>query len=352
MKLKYFICLLIASILLTLVFSWNVREKEKTPYQEYIGYVNEIKEAFGREMFKEFHLVPQGDFGQMHEKVEVMGMKFLAHRRATIEEARALQLFVMDRFVKAINAHEKIQPFLEERPFTYKRIQVGISFSGLNGLYSDGTVERISSVHDLAGAEENRNCLFYDAYDPFNCDSVEIHRESYDEALKLVSANRDVNPYVHHTTPKEEAFDQMVFSLKKAMMKKYQLESLSIGGKIDPTIEEVSVKFRMVKRNTQEEARKILLKVADEFIQTVNNDEQIRNYLAEFPFPTSRLKIRISFVKRDHFTYYDGSLESVTLNGDEVIYFQNSPPDSLTWPVETPVFAKESYQEAVRLSKS
>ncbi len=66
--------------------------------------------------------------------------------------------------------------------------------------------------------------------------------------------------------------------------------------------------------------------------------------LPEYPFPSSRLQIRINFRQKNHYSYSDGSMESVTLDGDVITYFQEPPPNTDPFPFEVPVFAKESYQ--------
>lgn len=340
-----------AVLFFTQLYSWfpHGLKKSHSPYEEYGSYLEEIRETFGRKMFEEFSLIPQGGSGKMHEKVEVIGMGFTAHRRATIEEARALQLILMNRFVQEVNRHEKIQPFLEINPITYKRICIEISYTGRNGIYSDGSVERTYNVDDTAGAVENRNRLFYFANDPFTNKSYDLFEESYEEAIKLANT-LNFNPYAHETSVLEFNIDQMFSSFVQKMRQKHHLEKLSIGGKINPNIEEIGARFTLVKKTTQEEARAVLLTVVDKLLQTINTDDHLRNYLVEYPFPLDRLKIGINFTKKNYHSYWDGSsMESVTLVENEITYYQNPSADALWGPLATPIFAKESYQEALKI---
>lgn len=57
-----------------------------------------------------------------------------------MEEAQALQLLAMDRLLRVLNAHEKIQPFLEVIPLTYERAEICIRFRGPLGPYADGSI--------------------------------------------------------------------------------------------------------------------------------------------------------------------------------------------------------------------
>lgn len=324
----------------------NTKDPVNEGYEKYERYVRQIEQAFAEQMKREFNLQCIGNRGRMHEKVEEMGMKFNAYRRATIEEARALQLLVMDRFVQAINAHEKIQPFLQERPFTFKSIEISIAFEGVNGRYADGSVDYIFNVSDAATATENKNTLFYSSEDPFTGRSVDLFKEPYEEAVRLNKASLVQNPAIHKTTEREEVMDHVLEAFTKEMEKEYGLQYWSIGGKISNGIEEFGAKFITVRRATQEQARKLELFVITRFLQAINTNEKLRSYLIEYPFPTHRLKIGIGFRKNNGYNYRDGSMESVTLEGDEITYFQEPPPDDV-YPLEVPVFAKESYQEAL-----
>ncbi len=350
-----FINVLIAGVIIGLLFAKSIsvkaerqaeRQAEERLYNEYIQYVNEIRQSFAQEMIRELKLVPAGHSGRMHEKVEELGMEFNANRRATVEEARALQLFAMEKLAQAINTHEKIQPFLEERPFTFKRISIAISFGGPNGRYSDGSVGRIYNIPDFA-VMENRNHLFYYVADPFKNDTIHLFKEPYEKAVKLAKASTLQNPYFHQTSPMEEAFDQTLSSFADEMINKYNLECWSIGGKLSDHVEEIGAYFVILRRATQEQARGLELFVTEKLLNVIN--QNLSPYLREHPFSSHQVKLKICFRKRNYFSYSDGSIESVALEGDEITYFQELPPGLGSYPIEVPVFAKESYQEGMKM---
>lgn len=322
-------------------------QAEKVAHAEYIHYVRQIRRAFAEEMLRELQLVCSGDSGSLHEKVEELGMQFNAHRRATIEEARALQLLVMDKFAQAINAHEKIQPFLKQRPF--KRVSITIAFEGPKGRCDEGAVGHVYNITDLAGVVENRNKLFYYSIDPFTQDNIKILSEFYQEAVELNKLTAPQYPYFHQNGPIEEALDQVLGDVAKDMKNEQGFECWSIGGKITNYLEGIGAKFVVLRPATQEEARKLELFTIERLINAINLNEELRPYLIEYPFPTNRLKIRICFRKKNYYNYHDGSMDSVALEDNEITYFQKPPPDVKIWSVETPIFAKESYQEALKI---
>ena len=312
--------------------------------------MNEIRETFAEEMLEELALIPAGDRGMMHEKVEEMGMEFTTPRRATVEEARTLQLYVMERFAQTINAHEKIQPFLEERPFTYKRVIISIEFKGPNGRYNEGSVGRIANVPDYA-VMENRNHLFYDTYDAFKFSSNLLFKEPYEEAVKLAEASTVRYPFAHQETPMEEAVDQVLRSFREEMFDKYDLRCWAIDAKLSDSIEEIRGYFTLVQRVAlQEEARGRALRLSERLIQVVN--EELSPYLKERPFSANRLKLRLKFTKRNGYSYSDGSVANVLVVEDELIYFKDLPPTLISYPPPSyPFFTKESYQVAMEQFK-
>lgn len=328
---------------------WQATEEEKkwqadkAAFAEYIDYVNDLRINFALQMQKELGLICTGDRGRMHGKIEAIGLSFNAYRRASIEEARALQLFVMNRLVQTVNAHDKLGPFLDERPITYKRVMVAISFEGPNGPYCDGSVAYISNVSELA-VEENRNKIFYRSIDALTGNLQDLFEEHYEEAVQRAEASPIPILKVHQTTPLEEAIDEVLPRYAEEMRKKYRFECWGIGGTMSGQVDDIGVHFVLVKQTGQEEARKFIVVAAERLLQALNSNPKLRDYLGEYPFPSHRLKIRIGFKKRNYYSYADESMESVRLEGNEISYYKDPVEKELYQGPE--VFEKESYQEA------
>lgn len=144
----------------------------------YVTYVNEIVNAFSKEMKRDFNLICIGDGGAMPHDVEKVIIMFSAYRKTTIEEARELEVGAVQRFLQLINAHEKIRPYLREYPFTPKRVEISISFQKKNNShYADGSVAFIYQTN---------NKIVYRSVDPKTQELVALADETYEEALKLV----------------------------------------------------------------------------------------------------------------------------------------------------------------------
>lgn len=147
----------------------------------YEPYVDEIVKSFSQEMKKEFNLICIGDGGSMPRDVETIKVSLVAYRRASIEEARELEVKSTQRLVQLINNHEKIRTYLREYPFTPKRAEVAISFQKKDDSdYTDGSVSYVSQID---------NKIYYRRTDPKTEKLVRIAEETFDEALKLVKGN-------------------------------------------------------------------------------------------------------------------------------------------------------------------
>lgn len=345
----------IATIMLAGIWSLGHRhfiEDEKTwqskqsPAAQYLDYVNDLRIKFAHQIQSELALTCSGDSGRMHEQIEEIGFGFTAYRRATVQEARALQLYITDQLVKAVNSYEKLAPFLEERPFTYKRASVSISFRSPYGVFSDGSVIHSFNVSELA-VEENQNKLFYYAQDAYTGKHQEIFSEHHEEAIQRAAESPIPILKLHQTTPLEEAIDAVLPRYGEEMQKKYLFECESIGGKMDQQVEDIGVQFVLRKRTTHEEARQYMVKAASKLLETLNSNEKLQHYLAEFPFPSNRLKIRIRFAKQNYYTYSDESVASVSLENNEIAYYTTPPPVGDVYVLGQDVFAKESYEKAL-----
>src|SRR5271165_937269 len=89
----------------------NARNTKMPAYEEYL---NQIFQTYTKQMKDELNLVYSGKGITLHDKVEEIRMKFRANRRATLEEARTLQLLAMNKLVQVINNHKGIQLYLAE----------------------------------------------------------------------------------------------------------------------------------------------------------------------------------------------------------------------------------------------
>ena len=293
--------------------------------------------------------------GGLKKKIEQIEIYFFARRRATIEEARALHVYVMEKLIQTVNEDKELNPYFFERPFTFKRIDISIDFKEPKfGNYFDGTVTRVLNINELAGAVENRNKIFYEAEDPFTGNIYDLLVEPYEDALRLTKTSPLKFPYIHTTTEKELEIDKLFDSTMMELYKKHGLCVEYLGGKMAKGIEEVGAKFRFYEPVTIEKARHLEFLVINQLLSSINQNEILRKYLREYPFPPNRVKISIEFKKKTGAPYYNGSIDEVKFDGNEFAYL-SKPPDleEGRWKAgkihhEPSVYHQETYQEALK----
>ena len=320
--------------------------------QEHKEYAHEIQSTFAKRMFEEYDLRLSGSLHSMHENVEELGLKFLAYRRATIEEARALHLLVMEKYVQAINCHEKIQPFLAIHPFSFKRVMIVINFENINGRrHSDGTITRMLNISDLA-LTDYRNQIIYYSHDPFNDELVEQLVEPYEEALRLNAAS-SIDPRVHHGNKYEEEMDTLLGSFANEIQQQYELAVWHLGGKWTDGIENIRTTIKLGHFATQEEARQLLIEVTKKLLATVNSNEKVRPYLKAHPFPASLLKLSFHFENSSAHPLPDIRIRNATLDDNAITYIQETvlpPEEGETFRYKEKItLPLESYEEALKM---
>lgn len=157
-------------------------EADESP--DYTQYVHEVTSSFLKQVYKEFGFECGASGGEMPYDVEVISVKLVAYRAATIEEAREFEILLTEKFAQIINAHEKIRPFLRECPFPSNRAHVAISFRKPRKKGS------FSPEDDVTFVFQAKNKIFYQKDTPGTLYGyVNLKDEPYEEARKIVQEN-------------------------------------------------------------------------------------------------------------------------------------------------------------------
>ncbi|MBA2369878.1 MAG: hypothetical protein H0V82_12805 [Candidatus Protochlamydia sp.] len=329
-----------------------------TADERIVQYLFQFLENFAHDIEKELNLQCSGKSGRLKNKIEETKISFYTQRRATIEEARALQVYVMEKLVQKINDDKQLHPYFFEEPFTFKRVDISIDFNDpYNRSYYDGTVTQVQNINELARNIENRNKIFYSAKNPFTKEIYDLLIEPYEEAVRLAEITQLKFPYVHPIKEQEVEFDRMFEALTIDLYKKHKLYVRFIGGKMTKGIEEIGARLRFFKPVTIQEARNLEFLVINRLLSLVNENEILRKHLKEHPFSSNRLKISIEFLKKTGAPYYNGSIDEVKFNGSEFAYL-SKPPDLKEgrWEAgkihyEPSIYHQETYEEAKQALK-
>ena len=115
----------------------------------------------------------------MMDDVKMMMMSFEYRKAVDIETVRNLLVESVEAYLSDINENTEIRPYLHNYPFTAKNVEIEIVFR--NPDRSKVAPQEIN----IASATEGRMKYYVD--DPERHTLKAIHKETYEEALKVVS---------------------------------------------------------------------------------------------------------------------------------------------------------------------
>ncbi len=123
------------------------------------------------------------------------------------------------------------------------------------------------------------------------------------------------------------------------------------GGSMHSNIvSSIYLSFYTERRASIEEARELLVRATEKFAKAINADENIRPYLAEYPFPPSRVQLSISFEVSGKDEYYaDGTVSSISQVHNTIYYYTKEP---LRSPKNHDPFLTEPYPDALKIVQS
>lgn len=163
-------------VFLITCLSWNlwIQTDERSMH---IEHVNELVNRFIVQIEQEFGLICIGNGSSMPYDVESISLKFVSHQRATIDQACALEVQIIEKFLEVVNQDANIRPYLREYPFTAPRAKISISFNKPNGEpYTDGIV--VGHVFQVRGY------IFY-CKTSKEGNLSDLGEEPYEAALKI-----------------------------------------------------------------------------------------------------------------------------------------------------------------------
>jgi hypothetical protein len=104
------------------------------------------------------------------------GYKTTRYHFKTVEEARPFFCKIVEEFLQSLNADGRIAPLMKNFPLTVNDIEILIRLRE-----EDGDMPLLPY---LSGVNVLRGIVSYEGFDE-NCKFVTIHREPYEEAIKI-----------------------------------------------------------------------------------------------------------------------------------------------------------------------
>lgn len=152
-----------------------------------------------------------------------------------------------------------------------------------------------------------------------------------------------------HITPKYVPMAQKLRSeISDRIAKKYCMSLIGMEGGMSRHVNLLGAVFEIVGPKTKEELRSLLVASVEEFLQTMNSNEEIRPYLRNFPFDASNISIKIHVVdKQNKQIVHPNLCWGTAICGH--ISFYSDDENSMCGDYKSSEY--ESYQEAYAIVK-
>ena len=118
--------------------------------------------------------------GLKDDKIAIVGADYRVCKDVEIEEARINIVKLTEFYLHKINNDPDLKNLLFSDPFRCTDLRLGISYIQSNGDYS----------YALARSFTKEGKVFYYTFDPVKDMLVDLHRETYEEALAIVNGQK------------------------------------------------------------------------------------------------------------------------------------------------------------------
>lgn len=163
-------------------------------------------------------------------------------------------------------------------------------------------------------------------------------------ALKMFSYNPPNRMEEKSTYHPKYAYETMDILVQLAE-EKYGLRCSGTGGSMPTDVCSLHLDFDTKQTTSIEEYRKLLIDVAEDFLQIINNNRDILPFLREYPFPISRLDLTINYNKLLNDKFNEEITRVTCING-KIRYCKEEPPISKYIEI-----LAEPYEEALAIVK-
>lgn len=118
--------------------------------------------------------------------------------------------------------------------------------------------------------------------------------------------------------PMDTFINRVEYKTSRELESKYNLEPTSFGSESILGVSSLSLGFRSPNILSIEERRRLIVSSVELFLENINADTNLRPYLLEHPFPTSRISFSIASTAPN--PILDLSWTSCTLRHDQIEY--------------------------------
>lgn len=144
--------------------------------------MDRLFDSFCEHIFRKKNCYTLSFGGKIGDNVEELSIKLLCKRRASLEEARILEVNVTEKFLSMINNDLALRPYLKEYPFPASRVRTCIVFTDKDNChYTNGGIATV--------LQEKGKVVYTIERPPIGnryLDPSALAQESYEEAQRVV----------------------------------------------------------------------------------------------------------------------------------------------------------------------
>jgi len=152
--------------------------------------------------------------------------------------------------------------------------------------------------------------------------------------------------------PDERYVSEVINEFAKAAVKEFGVEVCSTGASMPQDVQSIIVNFVKRKQTTIEEARELIVRLTERFVEITNKHEKLRPYLREYPFPYYRASVNLHFHDKNGLYYEHGSVHSVGKDINKQIVYSTVATAVSKKNSDYVVTLKEPYEKAVEIVRA
>jgi len=141
---------------------------------------------------------------------------------------------------------------------------------------------------------------------------------------------------------------KLVRDHSKEVKKKYGLCLSGQGGSMPDAIQSIFVNYSSTRKVDVDIARELFIEIGEELIRKINDNEEIRPFLGNYPFTFNNIELDLSFLDQYGNHYQDGHITFVFIMKGVINYAIEDPTIKNANPLV--IVHKEPYEEALRIA--
>ena len=165
--------------------------------------------------------------------------------------------------------------------------------------------------------------------------------------LAIFSSLFGCSSFWHPLPDYEKIADKITEKTAQRLKEQKNLHLIGTGGGMMHDIQMMAMSFHFYQEVDLKKARELVTYAVNEYLVDINNNEEIRPYLHEYPFTAQNVEIVVFFSNPDGSKVFSGKIKIAAAKQGKVIYYIDYPEKHTLKTVY-----EETYEEAMQAISS